>query len=289
MWDIIEDLLTDITVIIIDQFLTVLEEIFGSLISTSFFIEAFPGLSGTPLTANAVSAAMNALYGILILLLVAKLLFKGWKVYVLWRDGESETPPGEMVVGAVIAILISIAFPTLLKVCVNTVEWILDTVSDAMFGQAVSDARSLTTSVIASLAEAPSLGIVSVVCALVYIILYIVMLFVSLKQGGEMLLFRLAVPFAAVGWVDSDGGAWKPFIQAFFRQIATVLVRYFFIYLSVRLIAGGTISSLVIGIAFLVIALSTPQILAQFMVTGRGGITQKLYTVGMVLRVFKGG
>ena len=290
MWEIIQTALADALVTIESEWLNVFEGLFGDLLDISFFIESFPGLDETILTSSIISKALSALYGVLVLLLTLKLLIKGWKVYVLWRDGEAETPPGEMVVGAIIAIGISVAFPFLLQITVDIVHWILDTVGDAMYGRDALFQINLTRSLIDLLSEMVNGGSTTGVLYLLYAILYIVMLFITLKQGGEMLLFRLAVPIAAVGWVDSDGGVWKPFMQAFFRQIATILVRYFFTFLSVRVMAGCTIGSVIVGIVLLVIAMKTPQILAQFMNTDRsGGMSQKMYTAAMLVRLFKGG
>ena len=56
----------------------------------------------------------------------------------------------------------------------------------------------------------------------VYLILYCVFLinllilyFSFFKRGAEMLILRLGFPFVVSGWIDSDRGVFKPYIQQF--------------------------------------------------------------------------
>ena len=110
-----------------------------------------------------------------------------------------------------------------------------------------------------------------------------------LGQGVELLIFRLGIPFAVVGLVNSDGGAWKPYIQMLFKQAATILVQYFCIVIGTYVISTLTITGIVVGIAFEVTAFTAPRLLAQFMPpSGGSGLAQKAHTIAMVMRAFGG-
>lgn len=129
-----------------------------------------------------------------------------------------------------------------------------------------------------------------ILLSVVFLIILLFLIFKLLLQGAELLIWRLGVPLAVLGLVDSDGGAWKPYIQMLFKELASLLVQYFCIVLGTHLIAGLTVTGLCMGIAFEITAFCAPKLMAQFMAPtgGGGGLTQKLYTVSMVMRVFGG-
>lgn len=292
VWSIFTGFLEDALDAILNEILTEIESLFGNLLNATFFIESLPGLDQTVLSASAISAAFNVLYIFLVLLLSAKLIWKGIKVYVLWRDGESETPPGEMILGAAFALITAVAFPLLYSLAVNVVQELLTTVCNAMFssGPIWSDnfIELILQTFVSFMTGSPNL--MMVLLTLVYLILYVVMVFIMLKQGAELMVFRLGVPLAAIGLVDSDGGTWKQYSQTFYRMLATALVRYFCLYLGLRLLVGLEPMGLILGIVFEILAISTPKLLTQFLGTQTsGGLTQKIYTVGMVVKTFAGG
>jgi len=82
-------------------------------------------------------------------------------------------------------------------------------------------------------------------------------------------------------------GAFKGYIQKFINNAFTIIVQLLLMQFSILLLNGGhfiltfTVSS---------IALKTPQMLSEFMVTsGSGGTQNKINTVTRVVTMFKSG
>lgn len=284
-YGIFEGFLTDLRDALLNKFLAFFDELMGNLLYSTFFIESLPGLDETVLTSNTVTAITYTLYAVMVVLLIMKILKTGGSIYILWRDGDSENSPGEMVVGGGMAIIVAVAFPILYQYGVKIIQWIITLINEAI-GTDISFGNSVG-SVVTIIGGVAQLDIVVIVLSLAFIILFIVMLFTMLKQGAEMLVFRLAVPFAAIGLTNSDGGAWKPFIQTLIRMMATSLVRYTLVSFSIRVITPMNAASLAVGIALMATAVSTPQMLQQFMLQrGGGGVMQKASTISMVMRTF---
>lgn len=290
LWDIVQGFLRDLLDAGVNEVLATLQGVFGDLFYISFFIEQMPGLNQTILTASTIRSAMNILYGFLVALLTVKLIWKGIKVYILWRDGEAETPPGEMLMGAAFALIVAVSFPLLYEMGVDIVHEIILAVCGAVFPASSQWNGDWVLMTISTFMGMPTgAGLLVILLGLVYIILFIWLLFAMLKQGGEMLIFRLGIPLAVIGLVDSDGGAWKPYSQTLFRQMATALVRYFCMALGVQLISSLTVTGMIASIIFAVIAVSTPTILSQFLTPkGGGGLTQKISTISLAIRSFGG-
>lgn len=286
LWKIIEGFLADALNSAAKDFLKPLENFLGDLLYATYFVEDLPGLDETILNTAVIDRALFALYGIATMLVAAKLIWKGTKVYILWRDGESETDPGEMLLGTVFAIIAAVAFPLLYTFAVEIVQEVVNAVCGAFFGGDVIVIDGLLD----ALGKVLTGGIRLVLFGLIFAILLLWLMFSMVKQGVEMLIFRLGIPFAASGLVDSDGGYWKPYIQQLTRELTTAAIRYFCLRMALGLAVSMTLAGLVVGIGFLVVAIKTPAMLAQFLApkSGGGGAAQKLNTVVMAVRMFGG-
>ncbi|MBO5282193.1 MAG: hypothetical protein J6B43_03565, partial [Lachnospiraceae bacterium] len=132
-----------------------------------------------------------------------------------------------------------------------------------------------------------SAGGFMLIMGLIYVIVLIMLILRMLAQGTELFVFRLGIPFAAIGLVDSDGGAWTNYIQMLFKQVFTVMVQYFCIVLGAKVLAPGTTEALAVGIAFEVTAFAAPKLLSQVLIPkGGGGMMQGVNTLSMVVRTF---
>ena len=123
-----------------------------------------------------------------------------------------------------------------------------------------------------------------VVYTVVLVCAYVQMVF----RGIELLVYRLGVPLAVVGFIDSDDGVWKGYIQALFRQLATVLVCYVLTMLGMAVMSSLGWLNLIVGIALEFDAFKAPKMLSQFLIPsgGGGGKMQIVYTAA---RAFLGG
>ena len=292
IWSLFTGFLEDFLKALVDEILGGLQNLFGDLFHCTFFIENTVGLGETVLTPGSISVGLGVLYTFMVLLLVLKLLWKGANVYILWRDGESETPPGEMVLGAILAIITAVAFPILYELSVSITREILDTICAAMFSEYpgwIEDCLDFVKELFTVQGNAVTNSLLMLWLAILYLLVYLATIFVMLKQGAELLIFRLGIPIAAIGLVNSDGGSWKPYIQTFIRMLATAIVRFFCLYLGMHLYASFDLVGTILGIVFTILAFSAPTLLAQFMAPkGSGGTIQSIQALASVVKAFGG-
>lgn len=89
------------------------------LIETSLKVESAMWISDNPLTQELISSIYTYIYGAVLVLVTLKFIWKGFQVYVLWRDGDADVSPSNMLIGACLAVIVSLAFPTLFNVSVS--------------------------------------------------------------------------------------------------------------------------------------------------------------------------
>lgn len=270
------------------QFVEFLSGLAEDVFRSAFKIETWSGLDETVLSTAVVKNMLLAMYAFLILLLAVKVISKGWKVYVLWRDGEAENSPVEYLVGAIFALATALAFPLLYDGAVDiTMEIgnaLFSVTGWAAFGSDADSIFGIALDLFDWIGN-NSNGLV-IFAGLMFFILLLVLYFKMLVKGVELLIWRLGVPLAAVGLVDSDGGCFKPYIQVFIKELAAVLAQYVCLVLGVLIASGATIGSMLVSFAFMIAGISAPKLLSQFMAPGGGGGAQKISTAAMVIRTF---
>lgn len=287
MWKILEKFQADFLQSIIDDWITLLQDICKDLSRATFFIEE---LADSILSVTAVASAYEVLYIFCSMLLVGKLLWKGWNVYVLWNGGDPEVAPGEMLKGAAWAIVVTAAFPTAYElgvaIALEIIETVLRYFNLSNLGFDGSDS-GFWGQLSAALTNVTSANGFTILMSLVFVILLIIMVFKMLGQGAELFVFRLGVPFAAIGLVNSDGGAWTNYIQMLLKQIFSVMVQYFCVVIGAKVMAIGTTKAIAVGIAFEITAFAAPKLLSQVLAPkSGGGMMQKVYTLSMIARTF---
>lgn len=104
------------------------------LVESSLKIESALWSTRTPLTRELVQSIYNYVYGAILLLVVLKFIWKGFQVYVLWRDGDADVSPHNLIVGACMALVVSLAFPTVYNIGVavtcDITDGIIETVEE---------------------------------------------------------------------------------------------------------------------------------------------------------------
>jgi hypothetical protein len=117
-----------------------------------------------------------------------------------------------------------------------------------------------------------SLGLVTAIFGLVFVICYFVLYFQFLMRGLEIMILRIGLPLACVGLLDSDKGVFKTYINKFFQTTFSVVVQICLCKLGVGMMMNVSIMNIFWGIACIVLAIKTPRFLSEFMVpTGGGG------------------
>lgn len=283
MWKILEKFQKDFLDSIINDWLAAIQGICDDIATKTFHFEK---LFGDAISSTAVEQAYNAMYMICCTLLVLKLLWKGWNVYILWSGGDPEVAPGELLKNSAWAIVVTAAFPLGYDIGINIALEIVHTV--VSFFSLSGTGWNSGSALIDALGNVASAGSYSVLLGLIFGILYIILVIVMLKQGAELLVFRLGIPLAAIGLVNSDGGAWTGYIQMLFKQVFSVMVQYFCVVVGIAVYcSGGGVTSSFAAIALEIMAFAAPKLLSQVLIPGGGGgVAQKVTAVSTVIRTF---
>lgn len=251
-----------------------------STLKSMLRIETLPATSGI-LSGSVVEEIYQYIYTYVILLVVLKFLWKGFQIYVLWRDGDADSSPQDMLMGAIQAVVVTVGFPYLYGIMAdgttefaNGVLSLLHVTSDSEIGITIG-------------ANIATLGLVELIIEIIYLVLFAVLYVQLIKRGFELLILRLGVPFACMGLIDSDFGVWKSYLQTFWKTLFTSVIQIILLSISMPVVELG---HPIIGIAIISTAFSAPNIMQQFMVpTGRGGgVVNKIYTGSMAIRAVRG-
>ena len=256
-----------------------------SLLRGAFYFENL-AISGADaaLSEQSIRDVYFYIYGFACSLVILKFLFKGFHIYILWRDGDADVSPRDMLVGMLEAAAVMVCFPYLYEklanICVAFAEGIM-----ARLGV------SLGLVIVPDLNLILSQGILTILILLVFVISIIVLWIQLIGRGFELLILRFGVPLASLGLLDSDMGLFKAYMQVFIKAALTVIVQICAMALAIR-VAGSfqfTNSLLALGIIFG--AFKAPATLQQFLMPsagGGGGLTQKAYSAAIVVRTLKG-
>lgn len=287
LWNLFGGFLSGLIQNAMKELLDAISKIFGDAFYAAFYIEQMEGLS--VLTGDAVERALQGMYTILVYILVLKFLWKGFQVYILWRSGEAENPPTEMAKGAVLAVVVAVGFPVLYSYAMEITRSIGELVLLPFLGREEMNSPNTFQLVQAALGHAAESA--SVAMALGFVVYMVVLVCAygqMLSRGIELLVYRLGVPLAVVGFIDSDDGIWRTYLQALLRQLATVLVCYVLVMLGMAVMTSFDWLNLIVGIALEFSAFKAPKMLSQFLIPsgGGGGKMQIVYTAA---RAFLGG
>ena len=70
-----------------------------------------------------------------------------------------------------------------------------------------------------------SMGLVTAIFGLVFVIVYFILYFQFLMRGLEILILRVGIPLACVGLIDNDKGVFKPYMSKFFQSALSVVIQ----------------------------------------------------------------
>ena len=82
-------------------------------------------------------------------------------------------------------------------------------------------------------------------------------------KGIEILVMRIAIPFASIGLLNSDEGVFPDYIRSFLMTAFTLVVQLTLLNLSILTLINR---HLVYGIAIAVISVNTPMIMSKYMI-----------------------
>ena len=214
---------------------------------------------------NMVSVLFDILLGFGVSLIILKFLKKGFECYVMWTDGDPDAEPTGLVIRFIEAIAVAVCFPVMYGWLADITQSLTDDLMAAIGNSTNYDWQSWVNGI-------GSLGLVTAIFGLVFVICYFVLYFQFLMRGLEIMILRIGLPLACVGLLDNDKGVFKTYINKFFQSTLAVVVQICLCKLGVGMIMNIGINMNVFwGIACIVLAIKTPRFLSEFMVPAGGG------------------
>ncbi len=263
-----------------NEFFAAFDAWLADMLKTVMYVENLVVVPGaTFFTAEAIHKTYLFVYAFTCTLIVLKFLYKGFNIYVLWKDGDADTSPQTMMIGAAQAIFVMVAFPILYDYLADAALYFANGIMHN-FGEY----GSLLPGIFLGLAES---GLLLILIALIYGIMLLALWLQLLARGFEVLLMRLGVPLACMGLVDSDGGLFHGYMQIFFKTVLTTIVQLFFFSMSFKAMTSLNFMSMISAIALLLAAFKTPLLLQNILVQAKGaggGITSKIYAGSMAVQ-----
>lgn len=235
-----------------------------------------------------VQILFDILLGFGVSLIILKFLKKGFECYVMWTDGDPDSEPTYLIIRFIQAIAVAVCFPVMYG-------WLADITQNLTDQLLTAIGASTNYSWQAWVDGISTLGLVTAIFGLVFVICYFILFFQFLMRGLEIMILRIGLPLACVGLLDNDKGVFKTYLNKFFQSTFSVVVQICLCKLGVGMMMNvGINMNIFWGIACLVLAIKTPRFLADFMVpTGGGGsgvinnVYHSVRLVGMAKNIMK--
>ena len=234
-----------------------------------------------------VQVLFDILLGFGVSLIILKFLKKGFECYVMWTDGDPDSDPTHLVIRFIQAIAVAVCFPVMYGWLADITQDLTDQLMTAIGASTNYDWQAWVNGI-------SSLGLVTAIFGLIFVVCYFVLYFQFLMRGLEIMILRIGLPMACVGLLDNDKGVFKSYLTKFFQSTLAVVVQICLCKLGVGMMMNvGVNMNIFWGIACIVLAIKTPRFLSEFMVpTGGGsGMVNNVYhsvrLVGMAKNMMK--
>ncbi|MDL2233522.1 DUF6102 family protein [Ruminococcaceae bacterium OttesenSCG-928-L11] len=212
----------------------------------------------------------DILFGFGVSLIVLKFLKKGFETYTLWTDGDADEEPLSLLTNFFKAMAVAVCFPTIYGWLGQIVEELTGDLLNAIGAATAYDWAAWVSGI-------SSLGLVTAIFGLVFIICYFILYFQFLMRGLEIMILRIGVPVACVGLLDNDKGVFKAYSQKFIQSTLSVVVQIALSKLGVGLMLNMHVFW---GVACMILAIRTPKFLGDFLIStggGGGGVVNNVY------------
>lgn len=279
-----EAILVTLIVSVLNGAIAYIDQMLSGLASLTLHADQYMTVGGG---GSMVGTLSDILLGFGVSLVILKFLKKGFECYVLWTDGDPDNEPIALVIRFVQAVAIALCFPTLYGWLADITGNLTDELLAAIGVSTNYNWKAWTKGI-------SSMGLVTAILGLVFVISYFMLYFQLLMRGLEILILRVGLPLACVGLLDNDKGVFKNYVMKFFQSMTSVVVQIALCKLGVGLMMnlGGNMN-IFWGTACIVLAIRTPRFLVEFMVPsgGGGGVVNNVYhsvrLVGMAKNLMK--
>lgn len=189
---------------------------------------------------------------ILIMLFIKKMI----ETYFLWQSGDPDSTPFNLLMGFVKAIIIMLCFGYAYDLFVNVMA---DLNSKILASPIQID--------IVSKLEGTSSGFFGAVASITFVIILLLIVFQLINRGIEMLIIRIAIPFACIGLLNSDGGVFPNYIKKFLQNAFSVIVQLSLVNMSMIIMDKG---HLIYAICFAIMAIRSPHMIQELTISSSG-------------------
>lgn len=275
-----EAILVLLIVAVLNGAVAFIDEMLTSLVPMALNADEYMTATGG---GSMVSVLFDILLGFGVSLIILKFLKKGFECYVMWTDGDPDTEPAYLVIRFIQAIAVAVCFPVMYGWIAKITQSLTDELMAAISADTSYDWQAWVNGI-------SSLGLVTAIFGLVFVICYFVLYFQFLMRGLEIMILRIGLPLACVGLLDSDKGVFKSYINKFFQTTLAVMVQICLCKLGVGMMMNVSVMNIFWGIACIVLAIKTPRFLSEFMVpTGGGaGVINNVYHSVRLVGMAKG-
>jgi len=223
----------------------------------------------------------DIIFGFGVSLIILKFLKKGFETYVLWTDGDADEEPLSLLTNFFKAMAVAICFPTIYGWLGQIVEELSDQLLTAIGAATAYDWAAWVSGI-------SSLGLVTAIFGLVFIICYFLLYFQFLMRGLEIMILRVGVPIACAGLLDNDKGVFKAYSQKFIQSTLAVVIQISLAKLGVGLMLNMHVFW---GVACMILAIKTPKFLGDFLIStggGGGGVVNNVYHSVRLVQMARG-
>lgn len=259
------------------QSVGVLGDLISDFSEQIFYIEKYLSAS----MGNTLFTDLYRLFYLFFLTFLAlKVLSKGFNTYILWRDGDPDTSPREMIISLCISIVAAVSFPLIYDVFAELCIYISDAALLTIVQDRAIDAGNFLDSVLDA-AQTFGGGLIGAVMVFVYIVCLILFWFQILQRSVDVFLLRITFPIACGGLIDSDGGVFKVYMKTFLQVGSTVIIQIICFYLSTVLMFNG---HPFFAVGAMLSALNGPKLMSGLiLVAPGGGLARGMQSSSMVL------
>lgn len=270
------DLFSDFLSTLLGSAFEYFDDLLLKLITNMLYVEE---LFSNALSTDSITNVYNYIYAFACCLVALKFLTKGFKIYILWRDGDADSSVQDMLIGVAQASVVMAGFPYCYGLMADVTEKLADGImSNFGFGALSSAAMTQLMG---------SGGLFELIIILIYAVMVFVLYIKMIKRGVELLILRLGLPFATLGLVDSDFGVFKGYIQTLIKTLLTSVIQITLMSMSIRVMTNFSFVNLICGMAIISTAFSTPALLQNILIpTGGGNTFNKVYMGARVAYCF---
>ena len=263
MTEIISDFLNNLIGGAFGSFDSIMVKLLGNML----FVEK---LFSSALSTDSITNVYNYIYAFACGLVGLKYLSKGFKIYILWRDGDADSSVQDMLIGVAQSSVVMAGFPYFYGLLADVTEYLSNGIM-SNFGFS-----SVATSDLIQMYNFNG-ATFELIIIVIYVIMVIVLCVMLIKRGVELMALRLGVPIAALGLLDSDFGVFKGYMQTLIKTMLTSIIQITLLSLSIRIMTSLSIVNLICGIAVISTAFSTPALMQSLLIpTGSTNIINKI-------------